>query len=378
VSDGGPVGVAVVGCGAISGEYLQNLASFPDVTVLCCADLDPGRAKAQAAAFGVPSACGTAEALGHPGVELVVNLTVPAAHAQVAGAAVAAGKHVWNEKPLAVTLAEATALLAAARRAGVRVGCAPDTLLGPGFQSAARVIRAGAIGEPLSALALTQDPGPESWHPDPEPFYAPGAGPLFDVGVYYLSALAALFGPARRVAAVGRTGRADRLIATGPRAGAGFGVSVPTHVAALAEYGGGQAASLLFSFDSPLIRHGFCEITGSEATLSLPSPSKFGGDLRLRPRDATGWTALPVTGSAATRGTGVLDMARAIRSGEPQRAPADLALHVLETMLAVERSAATGAFEPVSSSFTPPELLPPTWDPCAAMLVVADRPSRLT
>jgi predicted dehydrogenase len=349
LNSGGPVGVAVVGCGTVSGEYLGNLTSFPDLTVLCCADLDIGRAKARAAEFGVPAAGTLAEALAHPGVDLVVNLTIPAAHAAVAMAAVGAGKHVWNEKPLALALAEATDLLDLARLTGVRVGCAPDTVLGAGFQSAVRLISSGGIGVPLSALGLTQDDGPESWHQDPESFYAPGAGPLLDLGPYYLTALATVFGPARRVAAVGRRARDTRTIATGPRAGAEFAVGVPTHVAALVEYQGGGSASLLFSFDSPLLRHGFVEITGSEATLAVPSPNKFDGELRLRRAGDTEWTALPAAGSKAGRGTGVLDMA----------------LHVLETMLAIERSAATGGFEEVHSSFTPPGPLPPRWDPHA-------------
>jgi predicted dehydrogenase len=365
VTGGGPLGVAVVGCGTVSGEYLTNLTTFPDLRVLCCADTDTGRAKAQADAFGVPAAGSLADALAHPGVELVVNLTVPAAHAEVAAAAVAAGKHVWNEKPLAAGLADATALLEQAARAGLRVGCAPDTVLGAGLQSAARLVSSGGIGVPLTALALSQDDGPESWHPEPGSFYQPGAGPLFDVGPYYLSALAMLFGPARRVAATGRRARDSRRIAEGPRAGTEFGVRVPTHVAALVEYAGGQAASLLLSFDSPLVRHGFLEITGSEATLAVPSPNKFAGELRVRRAGDTGWTALPVTGSTATRGTGVLDLARAVRAGRPHRATGELALHVLETMLAIERSAGTGGFADVSSGFTPPALLPPGWDPRA-------------
>jgi predicted dehydrogenase len=368
VTGGGPLGVAVVGCGTVSGEYLTNLTSFPDLSVLFCADLDTGRAKAQADAFGVPAAGSLAQALAHPGVELVVNLTVPAAHAEVAAAAVTAGKHVWNEKPLTVGLAEGTALLQQAARAAVRVGCAPDTVLGAGLQSAARLIRSGGIGVPLSALALTQDDGPESWHPAPASFYLPGAGPLFDVGPYYLTVLAALFGPARRVAAAGRRARDTRRVAVGQQAGAEFAVGVPTHVAALVEYAAGQAASVLFSFDSPLVRHGFLEITGSEATLAVPSPNKFGGELRVRRPGDPDWTTLPVTGSTATRGTGVLDLARAIRAGEPHRATGELALHVLETMVAIERSAATGGFAPVHSGFTPPELLAAGWDPRAHTL----------
>jgi predicted dehydrogenase len=164
-----------------------------------------------------------------------------------------------------------------------------------------------------------------------------------------------LFGPASRVAAVGRRGHLTRTIASGPRHGANFSVSVSTHVAALVEYAGGEVASVLFSFDSPLTRHGFLEITGSEATLAVPSPSKFGGELQIRKPDSSEWTVLPATGSVAGRGTGVLDMVRALTAGEPHRASGEIGLHVLETMVSIDRSASTGRFEPVGSSFTASE-----------------------
>jgi predicted dehydrogenase len=360
---GEPVGVAVVGCGTISNEYLRNLTSFADLRVLACADIEVERARAQAAKYGVPGAGSTAEAIGHPGVELVVNLTVPAAHAEVTAAAVSAGRSVWTEKPLATDTTTGRRLVRLAKRHGVRIGCAPDTLLGAGLQSARRLIEAGAIGVPQTALALLQTPGPESWHPDPAFLFQRGAGPLFDMGPYYLSALAALFGPARQVAALGRRSRDSRVIATGPRAGTAFPVEVPTHVAALIDYAAGQAATLLLSFDSPLHRHGFVEITGTEATLALPDPNGFGGDVRIRTADASDWTATPATGAAHGRGLGVLDLAQAIRAGTPHRATGDMGLHVLETMEAIGTSAAEGRFEPVHSTFQLPPAVPEGWDP---------------
>ncbi|MGA8465935.1 MAG: Gfo/Idh/MocA family oxidoreductase, partial [Trebonia sp.] len=358
-----PLGVGIVGCGNISDQYLRHLVTFPDVQVLFCADIDTERAKAQAAAYDVPAAGSVQQALEHPGVELVVNLTIPAAHAEVASAAIAVGKHVWNEKPLAPDVASGCALLGQARQAGLRIGCAPDTVLGAGLQSARRLISAGAIGTPLSALTLLQGPGPESWHPDPEFLFAKGAGPLFDLGPYYLSVLATLFGPATRVAAVGRRARDTRVIGSGPRAGTEFTVEVPTYISALAEYAGGQAASLLLSWDSPLGRSGFVEITGTEATLSVPDPNRFDGDLRVRRGRETEWTVIPSAGAAAGRGTGVVDMARAIRRGEPHRASGEMALHVLEMMTAIERSASGTGFEAVESVFDVPAELDAEWDP---------------
>jgi len=358
-----PFGVAVVGCGNISKQYLANLARFPDVKVLFCADIDTGRAKAQAAAYDVPAAGSMRQALEHPGVGLVVNLTIPAAHAEVASAAIAAGKHVWNEKPLAPDVAAGRALLEAARAAGVRVGCAPDTVLGAGIQSARRLIASGAIGTPVSALSLVQGPGPESWHPDPEFLFAQGAGPLFDLGPYYLSVLATLFGPADQVAAISRKARDTRVIGSGPRAGTEFSVDVPTFISAVAEYADGPAASLLFSWDSPLYRMGFLEITGTEATLAVPDPNRFDGDLRVRRAGDGEWTVIGAQGAAAGRGTGVVDMVRAIRGGQPHRASGEMALHVLEMMTAIERSASTADFEPVESVFDAPEALAAEWDP---------------
>jgi predicted dehydrogenase len=358
-----PFGVGVIGCGNISNQYLRNLTAFPDLAVVICADLDVNRAKAQAAAYGVPEWGSPDDALCHPGVQLIVNLTVPAAHAAVTAAAIAAGRHVWSEKPLTLDVAGGRVLLAAARDAGVRVGCAPDTVLGAGLQSARRLIDSGAIGTPLTALTLLQGPGPQSWHPDPEFLFAPGAGPLFDLGPYYLSVLAMLFGPAVRVAAIGRRPRESRVVGSGPRAGTEFAVAVPTYVAALAEYAGGQAASLLFSWDSPLHRAGFVEISGTEATLAVPDPNRFDGDLRVRRAGEADWTVVPATGAAAGRGSGVADMVRAIRAGTAHRASAELALHVLEMMTAIERSAVGGAFEPVETRFDMPAPLDPQWDP---------------
>lgn len=367
----GPVGVAVVGCGTISHEYLGNLTSFPDLRVLCCADIDLGRAAAVAAAYGVPGAGTVAEALSHPEVELVVNLTIPAAHAEVTSAALGAGKSVWTEKPLALDSATGESLIAQADRSGLRLGCAPDTVLGAGLQTTRRLIAKGMIGEPRSALALMRNPGPEPWHPDPEFLYRRGAGPLFDMGPYYLSTLATIFGPAERVAATGRRGRATRVIGSGPRAGTAFRVEVPTHVSALIEYQQGATATLVLSFDAPQRRHSLVEISGSEGTLALPDPNRFDGELGLLATGAADgdWHVLPTSGATDGRGLGVLDMARAMRAGGSLRASGELGLHALETMEAIERSAADHSFEPVRSAFGFPEILDASWDPKAQTLV---------
>jgi predicted dehydrogenase len=369
MSTPGPVGIALVGCGTISDEYLRNLTAFPDLNVLFCADLDLARAKDQASKYGVGASGSLAQALEYPGVELVVNLTLPVTHAEVAAAAIAAGKHVWNEKPLTTEPDTGRALLTQAHQAGVRVGCAPDTVLGAGLQTARRLIADGAIGTPQTALTLMQSPVPESWHPSPEFLFQPGAGPLFDLGPYYFSALATIFGPASRVAAVGRQAAATRVIGSGPKAGTEFPVDVPTHVGALVEYDGGAAASLLFSFDSPLPRQGFVEITGTEGTMAVPDPNRFDGDIRIHRRSAVrgqdSWETIPSAGASAGRGLGVLDLARGLRTGQPHRASGELAEHVLEVMVAVQASLAGAAFEPVDSGFVVPPPLPEEWNPYA-------------
>src|SRR5580693_1009658 len=354
---GGPVGVAVVGCGTISHEYLRNLTSFPDLNVVFCADLILERAQDQAAKYGVPEWGTTAQALRRPDTELVVNLTPPAAHAEVTSAALAAGKSVWTEKPLALDTATGRRLLAEADRAGLRLGCAPDTVLGAGLQTARRLITEGVIGVPQTALTLMQNPGPERWHPDPEFLFQRGAGPLFDIGPYYLSVLAMIFGPAERVAAVGHRSHDTRVIARGPRAGTEFRVEVPTHVSALIEYTQGPLATVVLSFESPLPRHGFVEIAGTEATLALPDPNRFDGEIRLRATGSSEWQDLPTSGPADGRGLGVLDLARALRRGGRPRASGELGLHVLETMEAIDRSVADRSFQPVRSTFGLPEAL---------------------
>lgn len=358
-----PVGVGVVGTGVISDEYLRNLTAFPDLRVLAVADLDPERAAARAARHGVPRACRVDELLADPGIEVVVNLTVPAAHVDVGLAALEAGKHVWSEKPLALDRAGARALLDLADRRGLRVACAPDTVLGAGWQTARRAVDAGLIGEPRTALALFQTPGPESWHPAPEFLFQAGGGPLLDMGPYYLTGLVHLFGPIRRVTATGGRARDTRVIGSGPRAGAEFPVTVPTTVTALVEFVRGGSAQAVFSFDSALTRTGFVEISGTGGTAVLPDPNRFDGDTVLHLPE--GAKTLAAQGHTASRGTGVLELARSLRVGEPARASGGLAYHVLDAMLATEESIARGGAVDVGSTVEPPPALPVDWDPHA-------------
>ncbi|GAA3439784.1 Gfo/Idh/MocA family oxidoreductase [Kutzneria kofuensis] len=360
------MGVGVIGAGVISDTYLTNLTSFPDVRVLAVADLDTTRAAAQAAKFGVPRSGTVVELLADPAIELVVNLTVPSAHVDVGLAALESGKHVWAEKPLALDRQTGRKLLDRARERGLRVASAPDTVLGAGLQTARRAIDAGAIGTPLSALALFQVPGPELWHPSPEFLYQPGAGPLLDMGPYYLTTLIQLFGPIRRVTGAGARARERRVIATGPKAGTEFPVDVLTNVTALIEFERGGSAQVVFSFDSDLVRRGLLEVTGSAGSAVLPDPNRFTGSTVLHlgadPEE------LAPQGHSAERGTGALELARAIRAGVPERASGELAYHVLDAMLAVEESITLQHSVEVTSTVEVPPALPAEWDPHAATL----------
>ncbi|MFD5538516.1 Gfo/Idh/MocA family protein [Streptomyces sp. NPDC127079] len=367
-----PVGVGVIGAGNISDQYLTSLTRFPDLRVTVVGDLDTARAESQARRYGVAE-WGTAEdVLAHPDTEIIVNLTVPAAHAEVSSAILAAGRHVWSEKPIAVDRADARALLDQAAAAGLRVGVAPDTILGPGLQTALRAVARGDIGTPLSAQTVMQYAGPDQWHPNPEFLFAKGAGPLFDMGPYYLTALVCLFGSVSRVAALGSTARTVRTVRSGERAGTEFTVGVPTHVAALTQFEGGGVGQSVFSFDSPLTRTGFVEITGSEGTLVLPDPNTFGGEVRITRVPQGGrdpqWSTVPLVGVEGGRGLGVLDMARAIRGGHPHIASGDLGYHVLDTMMSIDAAVTSGETVHLDSAAPEIPLVPEDRDPYGVTL----------
>lgn len=361
-----PMGVGVIGAGTISTQYLTNLTQFPDLDVRFVADLDAERARTQAEAFGVPGSGSVEQLLADDGVEIVVNLTIPAAHAEVAAAALEAGKHVWNEKPIALDTDSARKLLEVAERTGRRVATAPDTFLGAGLQSSLRLVAGGSIGSPLSAHTMMLSPGPESWHPSPDFLFAVGAGPLYDIGPYYLTALAQFFGPVHRVQATVGQSRTERVIGSGPRAGEVFPVEVPTHVAALFEFADGRTASSAFSFDSALKRTQF-EVAGLEGTVEVPDPNTFEGELIIHRAGAEPET-VPSTGSTFSRGTGVVELARAVRAGRPERASGALAYHVLDVMQATVEAGTSGRAVEVSSRFELVEPLTEDWDPSEATL----------
>jgi predicted dehydrogenase len=364
-----PVQVGIVGAGNVSGQYLRSLITYPDIQVRGIADLDLDRAKAQAAAYGIGFAGPVAELLAIDEIELVVNLTTPAVHADVALAVIGSGRHLWGEKPLTMDRGSAQAVLAAADAAGLAVGNAPDTILGAGIQTAQRLLADDAIGAPHTVLTLMQGPGPESWHPRPQFLFARGAGPLFDIGPYYLTTLVQLLGPVAQVEAAGHRAQAERVIGTGPDAGTRFPVEVDTHVSVLTRFRSGAVGTSIYSFDSAVRRQRF-EITGERGVLRVPV-SGFNEPpalLRATEPDA-GWSGIPPAGEPRDRGVGVLEMARAIRAGLPPRASGQLAYHVLDVMLAIEESAGSGRPVEVASTVGPVQPLDAGWSSTAPTLL---------
>lgn len=337
--------VGLVGIGNISRQYLDTFPRLPGVSLVAAADLDPSRS--------VPGVrlLRPAELYAADDVDLVLNLTIPAAHAEVALAAIASGKHVYGEKPLALSTSEGREVLASAATAGVRVGCAPDTVLGTGTQTTRHCLDTGTIGTPVAATAFMVTPGHEHWHPDPEFYYRPGGGPLFDMGPYYLTALVTLLGPVRRVTGLASTPRASRVIGSGPRAGTEFPVAVRTHVAGVLEHENGALTTLMMSFDVHAATLPRIEVYGTDGSLSVPDPNTFDGEVRVHTPGGD-WAPVPASAGYenAGRGIGVADLAAAVAADTAHRANAEVAYHVLDVMESLLRAAETGVAQAVEST----------------------------
>lgn len=338
------VGIGIIGAGVISAIYLKNLTTrWPHVKVIGVADILVDRAEARAAEYGV-LALSIDGLLVHPEIEIVINLTIPAAHAEVSQQIIAAGKHPYTEKPLAIDLAAGKAVIEAAATAGVRVGDAPDTFLGAGLQTVRKAIVDGLIGTPISFNARMITHGMEDWHPDPFFFYQPGAGPMLDMGPYYVTALTTILGPSASVSSRTTAGFAERLVtAEGPRTGTMVPVNTATHIESVIELESGVIGTLTTSFDLYDPEHSWFMIYGTEGSIRLPDPNTFGGPVKVYTA-AREWVELPLVNDIYaddSRGLGVQDMARAILEGGPHRASGALGYHVLEVMLGAIKSGET-------------------------------------
>jgi predicted dehydrogenase len=346
----------VVGCGTVSAPYLQNMNASPLLQVVACADEVPERARARAAEFSVPRACSVEELLADPAVELVVNLTIPTAHAGINLAALAAGKHVYCEKPLATTREDGLRILEAAEASRLTVACAPDTVLGAGIQTCLRLLNKGELGDPLAASGFVLGRGPENWHPNPAFFYQPGGGPLFDMGPYYVTTLVVLLGAVRQVSGMAKILYPERTPDTGPHKGETFKVSTPTFVAAQIEFESGAQATLVTSYgiwgtDLPHLQL-YC----SDGILGVPDPNTFGGPVKVRSNyDEEGWREVPLRYHHTDprkncRGLGVAETALAIRARRPPRLSGELAYHVLDVMESIVESHSSGRHVKVHST----------------------------
>lgn len=360
-----PLRIGIIGLGVISRQYLESLTRLPGLELVAVADKLPDAAErvvAELEAQGRPgvAALTVGELLARNDISLVINLTIPAVHAEVCAAILTSGKHVYVEKPLALSVEEARPLLRLADSLGLEIGAAPDTILGTGLQTSRQLLDSGAIGTPVGATAFMVTPGHERWHPNPDFYYQTGGGPLFDMGPYYLTALHSLLGPVTRVSAMSSRPRSERTIGSGARAGQTVPVGIDTHVTALLQHASGAVSTMMMSFDVWAADLPRIEVYGTAGTLSVPDPNLFDGPVRLFESTTGEWQDVPPTGgyADAARGYGVADMAAGIAAGRPPRQRADVAFHVLEVMEAVAVAASTGRTVDIGSAPEVPAAVP--------------------
>ncbi|MEK1850430.1 MAG: Gfo/Idh/MocA family oxidoreductase [Phyllobacterium sp.] len=347
--------IGVIGCGNISMTYLRNAALFRGIALVACADLSSEMAELRAREYDIRAQT-VDDLLKADDIDLVLNLTIPTAHFDISMSALSAGKHVFTEKPLAVTAAGGRKLVAEARSRKLSIGSAPDTFLGAAGRLARRLVDEGRIGRPVTGTAFMMGRGMEHWHPNPQFYYQPGGGPVLDMGPYYITMLVNLIGPAKRVVAISSIGSDERLItADGPFKGTSFKVGTPTTIQALVEFVNGAVISIGMSWDVFKHSNHPIELHGTEGSLRLPDPDTFGGTLALSDKGAN-WEEISTAESlhgqinwpfnapdrANYRMIGVADLANAVATGGKPRSSGDLALHVLEIMEAILAAGTTG------------------------------------
>jgi predicted dehydrogenase len=366
------LGIGIIGCGNISTTYLTLAPLFRGLQVRAVADMNMAAAQARAAEYGV-QAQSVEDLLANPALDLVINLTIPDAHFAVSQAILQAGKHVYSEKPLTLSLEDGLALrdLAAAR--GLRLGCAPDTFLGGAHQQARALIDEGRIGTITAGSSAVMSHGMEHWHPNPDFFFLPGGGPMLDLGPYYIANLINLIGPVRRVGALTSSASATRTITSDPRNGQTIPVKTPTNIHALLEFANGATVTLSTSWDVWAHRRVSMELYGTEGSLFVPDPNYFGGTVDWAGRDGkiapvAPWDHPfgrpnqdhPNHGPLANyRTAGLADMAAALIEGRDQRCSLDRTLHGVEVMTAVLKSGETGDFVTLQTTCTRPAALSP-------------------
>jgi predicted dehydrogenase len=359
------VKVGVIGCGAISPAYFKGCPSFEILDVVACADLDMERAKARAAEFNIPKACTVKELLSDPEIEIVVNLTIPKAHAEVDLAILNAGKNAFSEKPFSLNRVDGKKILDLAASKKLLMGCAADTFLSGGAQTCRKLIDDGWIGTPIGATAFMTCHGHESWHPSPEFYYEVGGGPMFDMGPYYLGSLINLLGPVKKVTGMTKTSFAERRITSKPKFGKMVKVEIPTHIAGVMEFANGVVGTILMSFDVWNAQLPRIEIYGSEGTLSVPDPNGTGGPVKFYRPGMNDWSEIPITHPYGTdaysgygRGLGVADLAYAVRTGRAVRPSGQMAYHIVDIMESIHDAAREGKCIDLTTTCAQPKAMP--------------------
>ncbi len=354
-----PARIGLVGCGIISSRYIEVIAELPEIEIVACADAIHAAAEAQAQKYGL-AALSLDDLYAAQNIDIVLNLTPPPAHYSVGKAALEAGKAVYSEKPLAATFAEGKALLELASQKNLRIGCAPDTFLGAGHQSARLYLDEGIVGAPVAANAFMMSRGHEYWHANPAFFYKPGGGPMLDMGVYYITALVHLLGPVSRVTGSARATWSQRTIHSEPRRGEIIDVEVPTYVTGVLDFESGAVGTVITTFDTQASALPRIELYGATGTLNLPDPNTFGGPLQIRTHADDSWKDLPLRFGHAgnSRGIGPADMAVSTNEGVQHRATGEMALHVLEIMEAIHVASETGRHVDLTTRCERPQPLP--------------------
>lgn len=363
------LGVGIIGCGNISTTYFSLAPLFKGLNVLACSDLNMNAAELRAQEYGVKAQT-IDELLANDELDIIVNLTIPDAHYSVSRRILEAGKHVYSEKPLVLSLEEGEELRRIASGKGLSVGCAPDTCLGGSHQLARAFIDKGGIGRVTSGTCHVMSPGMEMWHPNPDFFFLPGGGPILDLGPYYIANLINLIGPVKRVAALTSMASDTRTITSQPRAGQVIPVRTPTNIHALLDFHSGATITLSASWDVWSHRHANMELYGTEGSLFVPDPNFFGGLVEASGRNKDiqpleGWdhpfgvdNQEHAAGPRANyRTAGLADMAVAILEGRDARCSLDRALHGVDVMTAILKSGETGSFVTLSTTCTQPAAL---------------------
>ena len=360
--------IGIIGCGNISSTYLRLAPLFKGLNVVACADINTDAAESQAKEYGC-NALSIDAMLADTDIDLIINLTIPAAHVDVSTRILQAGKHVYSEKPYVLSLQEGQALHELAQKNGKRIGSAPDTFLGGAHQQARLIIDSGELGKVTGGTCFFMNRGMENWHPNPDFFYQPGGGPMLDMGPYYVSNLVQLLGPVKRLMSMSSTPSLTRTITSEPRAGETLTVGTPTSVSTLLDFHSGAQITLCMSWDVQRHEHNLIELYGTDATMFVPDPNFFGGELMVATHDSE---RIVISDHAFAepndekddgelranyRGAGLADMVAAIDQDRPHRCNDKLALHVVDIMTSALRSGELGQAVELQTTCERPEAL---------------------